>query len=179
MKSKLLLFVIAAVLTTALVGVPSASATTMPSGLTSDQQLAWSEATSGAYLGSGTNTISNTANTYAVAGQCYLETATESFGTWPYEQNVHLHTNWCGTGPASSGGHITYWSAYTTTTSQICSANDTYKQKMYGGVGSTYVAIEGGSYFSCQVAPLWSVHHHTYVQMKYGPGGGIFILGGG
>src|SRR5262245_3463602 len=169
--------IIMAVLVAALAGIPSASATTMPSGLSADQQLAWNEATTAGSLVS--DNVSSTANVYAVAGKCYLETATESFGTWPYEQNVHLHTNWCGTGPADKGGHITYWSSYTTTTSQICDPNDTYKQKMWGGVGSTYVAVEGGSYFSCQVAPLWTLHHHTYIQMKYGPGGGIFVLGGG
>jgi type II secretory pathway pseudopilin PulG len=169
MKARIIvLAVVAALATIAFTGSASAA----PSGgLTASQQVAYSEATSGATLDA--MTVS------ATGGGCWTETATESFGTWPYEQNVHLHTNWCGSGTASSGGYITYWSSYVTTSSTICSASNTYHYKMWGGVGSTYVAVEGGSYFSCQIAPLWSIHNHVYIQMQYGPGGGIWVLGGG
>ena len=91
-------------------------------------------------------------------------------GTWPYYQDLYLHTRWCGTG---TGGVINSHGSWVTTGSFLCSSHDPYTYAVSGGNGYTQVTKQGGAYFDCPTPYPWITYHfHRWMQIRYYPGGG-------
>jgi hypothetical protein len=88
-------------------------------------------------------------------------------GTWPYGQKIYLHSSWCG-----KAGAITYWSAWTSHNTDLCSGSGDYANLISGGRGYGQVTIEGGAYFSCPTTVPWlTIHKHRWMQIRFFPGG--------
>jgi len=104
---------------------------------------------------------------------CWDDTRQSYHGTWPQEQQVYLNTHWC----ANASGIIQTRSSYVTMHSTLCSSHDPYNARVGGGVGSSYVDVEGGAYFDCPTGIPWvQTHWHVSVTVRYHGGGGVQVL---
>lgn len=80
----------------------------------------------------------------------------ETWGDWPYGNEVDDYTYWCG-----DGATITYRTTHVTLSSRggLCTSHDAYGYKIAGGVGYYYEEEHVGGYFDCPTAAPWVTWH--------------------
>lgn len=191
-----------ALLVTAIVSVPPASARPDPQPLSPDQAQALATQAGGEVAGSIHRITPQQALAAASVAGAVTETAPgltvrQAVGLDPVrrlarrlESTFCWNTSdswWWGGWPydrhladytswCGSGGTLTYRSSHATQSQNICNPNGTYGFKIAGGVGSSYVAFREGGYWSCPTdVPWFTMYFDDWMDIYVNGSGGYWI----